>query len=117
MLELKRRFKLSKNSHRHLKSRDLSGREDEEHKAIFATIHDKLAAATTFLSVLTWKKTREFSDRRMGALWSMEFWIRGFSKLKNKDRAVVCLLFESWRAFPKSSALSFFPPGVANPEK
>lgn len=55
MLELKRRFKLSenskitklelfaKNSHRHLKSRDLSGREDEEHKAIFATIHDKLA--------------------------------------------------------------------------
>ena len=77
----------------------------------------KLAAATTFLSVLTWKKTREFSDRRMGALWSMEFWIRGFSKLKNKDRAVVCLLFESWRAFPKSSALSFFPPGVANPEK
>ena len=55
MLKLKRRFKLSenskitklelfaKNSHRHLKSRDLSGREDEEHKAIFATIHDKLA--------------------------------------------------------------------------
>ena len=39
-IQIIRKFK---NSHRHLRSRDLSGREDEEHKAIFATIHDKLA--------------------------------------------------------------------------
>ena len=44
-----------KNSHRHLRSRDLSGREDEEHKAIFATIHDKLAkiGSSNYLSFCT----------------------------------------------------------------
>ena len=132
MLELKRRFKLSENSKitkLGLFAKILTDTWEAEILAAertkstkqylqqFMTIWQKLAAATTFLSVLTWKKMKKFSDKRMDALWLMKFWIRGFSKLKNKDLAVVCLLFESWRAFQKSSALSFFPPGVANPEK